>query len=317
MNRKTTLLYLLPVLLAAGIRAAEAAPAGNDDKAETYTVIEVAYYDGKVTYEAVKTKEVFLRAQEIWAEFPIWKEAHIAAQRQWHEWFSAKTPENRGRAWVLPNPVPPRFQKKGVFADEIEAGDKVKEFEKAHIEKINEAQQNLYKNRTQTWQQMMYLNNLHYNSDLLRELMPGIRKKAMERDRQDAQRLAESKKKQVWEMMHLAEQEARRRLQAQAEAQPKKEAPAEAAKAKDGKDAPAAAPAAAPAEDELDILEVHRLTQELGKPVLDRMGLTESQWYAIWEEGYLNKWPIPGQPEGEKVADEGDGKTGKRGRNKK
>ncbi len=261
------LAFLIPVSLFILPLLADSAEKNPDDN---YTVLKISYYDARVVHEVHQIKELALRIQEVWAEFPIWQEAHRQATRKWNEWYRERTPENQGRAWVLPKPTQPRFEKVGTFTDEIAAEDKAAELRKAHQARIDQYSKDLYRNRTQSWPQMMKLNNMFANAKLVRELIPLVRDEIIDKDRKAAMRLPESKRKEIWDLVHKAEAEAKRIA-------------TEASKDKDGNPT------------EPDVIEVYNLSRKLIDPILSRYRITEWQWFAIWEEGYLNKWVVPGQ----------------------
>jgi hypothetical protein len=263
-----TLALLASALLSAASIHAAVQPS---NRSKPYAVLQVTYYDGSVDYEVLKTKELPLRARELWSEFPSWQEAYFAAYRQWTMWYRERTAENRGRKWVLRKPRKPHLRQMGTFADEIDAADQAEKLNATVQERRNKAAQGLWRNARRNWQTLTYLSNYHENAKLVRAMLPEARKKLDERDRKVAARLSDKKKRELWNLVHQAEYRARELL-------------AEKKKDENGKPA------------KPDILEVHNKTQELLKPILARYRLNEWQWYVIWEEGHLAKWPVPPAP---------------------
>jgi hypothetical protein len=233
-----------------------------------YTVLRIKRYDGAMAYEVVKTKEVGIRAKEIWSEYPIWEEAHRRARIQWAKWFWEKTPANAGREWVLPKPDPPKFRTIGRYEDVFEAEERAKKLQSAHNSKLQRIKRLLRRRARRSRKSLAYLDNLEENRKLVRALIPRVHVAMLARDRRVVRSLPNHRKKRIWALGHVARQRAERELKEDA---------------MDGKGD----------ESEPDAVDLYNAVQEAMRPILAHYDVTERQWYMIWEEGYISRWPVP------------------------
>ena len=243
--------------------ATPAAPASKGkDKPEKqgklFTILQITYYDGTEVLEAVPSSEAVWRMQEISADYRAWERADRLARVQWHTWFSKPLPENKDRTWVMAKPTPPRFNVQGKFDEQLDAEDRIRAFKAEELKK----RERLW--RSNDPQSVIYWDNFFENRKLTKSMLPQARLELLNREDQNVKRWPESKKHEVWDLVHFAEIRAR---QIVAEKSEKK--------------------------DNLDILAVYNTQQDLLKPIYAQYKLDDDQWYVIWQEGDKNKWPIP------------------------
>ena len=228
-------------------------------KEKPFTILHIVRYDGSESVEVVRISEGMWRVQQLMSDSAVWKEADRLARVKWNEWLrGAENIERSARRWVLPNPARPWFEPIGQYEDEFDTEDKVKELQV-------QIQRRLGMRRATG--DRMFLDNWHENQRFLKAMLPKARQVCIRKDELQAKRFSVVKKKAIWELVHLAEVEARKRA-------------AE-------KNLMGGAP---------DILEIYNIQQELLKPIYAQYDIDEGQWFVIWTEGDHNKWPIPKFP---------------------
>lgn len=231
-------------------------------KREPYTILQVAHYDGSASVEVVKQGQALYRIQEIMSDYRVWQEADRLARTQWSDWFrSAPNEERTNRRWVLPNPAPPKCATAGKFADEFDSDDKVKQLR----EEIRKNAEN--RKKFSDLQTLYFLDNLEENQKALRAKLPEARENLLKKDEIAVKRIDIGKKRAIWDLVYMAEVEARRKVEAKT-----------------------------PKDEEPDILEIYNTQQDFLKPIYEKYAIDEGQWAVIWEEGYNKKWPIPAKP---------------------
>ncbi len=268
--------FLAALVAAAGsVRAADGVKLPEITK-RPFTILRIVRYDGTTSYEVLKSNEMGIRAREIYAEYPIWEEAHRRARIQWAQWFAEKIPENAGREWVLPKPKPPRFGSVGVFQDEFDAEEKVKSLNRTEQAKMARIKKQLRQNARYSKKAVAYLSNLEENRKLLRELIPEVHEALLAQDRAVITRMSEKKKKTIWNLAHIAQQKAEKKLREKTVDENKKPV-------------------------EPDVVDLYNALHDAIEPILKRYKIKERQWYMVWEDGYMNEWSIPKIEEEEKI----------------
>jgi len=247
---------VIPLLLPSFAWAAMNAPAKPAEK--PFTVLQIMYYDGGEKIEIVRVSAGLWRIHQIMQEQRVWDEAYKLARYQWHQWFFQNTQENKARQWVLPKPAPPRFATFGRYAADLDAEEKVRELIAVRDKRM--AQFNAIKDL----HALVYLDNFTENRKLVRSLLGKAREALIERSDDSTKSWGRSKKREVWDLVHLAEWRARQQV---FEKTPEGQEP--------------------------DILDVYMTQQELLKAIYQQYKMTEDQWYVIWEEGDKQKWPLP------------------------
>ena len=253
--------FILAVLLSClpgprGWAVQAAAPRAGE---EPFTVLQIMRYDWSEDLEVVRMSEGLWRIHKLAQDHKIWEDADRLARIQWRQWYRDGSPESHARRWVLPRPEAPQFFTHGRFQDQFEAEEKLKSL-KAEMEKRLERYR-AYRDQTS----LFFLDNLLENRKVVRALIPKARTALENRTDAIVKRWPESRKREIWTVVHQAEQKARAMV----------------------------ADKSAEAGGELDVLDVFNTQQELLKPVYAQFKIDEDQWYLVWEEGDKNKWPLP------------------------
>ncbi len=276
---RRAILFAVYILAAVALEASDGVTVASVTR-KPYTVLKITRYDGTVTYEVLKTKEMGIRAREIYEEYPIWKEAHRRARIQWNQWFWEKIPENAGREWILPKPKRPRFSTVGVYQDEFDAEDKVKALNRVEGAKMVRIKKQLRQNARTSRKAVAYLSNLEENRKLVRSLIDSVHEAMLAHDRRIVAAMSEREKKRVWMGCHILQQKAEQRLRE---------------KTVDENKNPV----------EPDVVDLYNALHDAIEPFLEKHKLEMRQWYMIWEEGYVNEWQTPniGEEEAEMAAE--------------